>query len=138
MPLSSAHSRTFLSIWLSLLLVTFSTSSGTVTTTSRITTSIPIPATCPARTVNYITHRLPQQCAKTSWKAGDAVPTPTETDTENGAMNTSEVTTIRTAPTATTVLAVSDATATGTYGVDNETNTSQINSTSRTAAPSSA
>src|SRR2546421_8602565 len=123
MPLSSAHNYlTFLSIWLSLLFVAFSTSSGTVTTTSRIATSIPIPATCLARTVNYITHRLPQQCAKTSWKAGDTVPTPTDTDTENGVVNTSgEVTTIGTVPIATTVLAVSEPAATGAYGVDNET-----------------
>ncbi|KAH9860170.1 hypothetical protein IAQ61_011954 [Plenodomus lingam] len=26
-------------------------------------------AQCPARTINYITHTLPQQCAKTSWSA---------------------------------------------------------------------
>ena len=32
--------------------------------------------TCPFRTINYITHTLPQQCAKTSWSApGETVPT---------------------------------------------------------------
>ncbi|CAN9386602.1 unnamed protein product [Alternaria alternata] len=33
-------------------------------------------STCPYRTINYITHTLPQQCAKTSWSApGEAVAT---------------------------------------------------------------
>jgi hypothetical protein len=29
-------------------------------------------ATCEARTINYITHRLPQQCLKSSWQGGNA------------------------------------------------------------------
>lgn len=37
----------------------------------------PTGSTCPARTVNYITHRLPQQCFKTSW--ADSVATTSNT-----------------------------------------------------------
>ncbi|KZF22535.1 hypothetical protein L228DRAFT_282644 [Xylona heveae TC161] len=34
-------------------------------------------STCPSRTVNYITHTLPQQCFKTSWQAAEVSSTPT-------------------------------------------------------------
>ncbi|KAK7179432.1 hypothetical protein PSPO01_14515 [Paraphaeosphaeria sporulosa] len=47
-------------------------------------------ATCPYRTINYITHRLPQQCLRTSWSA----PTPSAAVDEpsgEGALNTPEV-----------------------------------------------
>ncbi|KAI9877604.1 MAG: hypothetical protein M1830_003312, partial [Pleopsidium flavum] len=40
-------------------------------------TPLPAPstATCPSRTINYITHTLPQQCLKTSWTGGNTVTT---------------------------------------------------------------
>ncbi|KAL5431534.1 hypothetical protein PMIN07_009408 [Paraphaeosphaeria minitans] len=47
-------------------------------------------ATCPYRTINYITHRLPQQCLRTSWSA----PTPSaaiDESSEEGALDTTEV-----------------------------------------------
>ncbi|OAG19950.1 hypothetical protein CC77DRAFT_964935, partial [Alternaria alternata] len=43
-------------------------------------------STCPYRTINYITHMLPQQCAKTSWSApGEAIAT-AGTGAEEGAI----------------------------------------------------
>ncbi|CAN9409440.1 unnamed protein product [Alternaria alternata] len=43
-------------------------------------------STCPYRTINYITHTLPQQCAKTSWSApGEAIAT-AGTGAEEGAI----------------------------------------------------
>ncbi|KAL1608181.1 hypothetical protein SLS60_003120 [Paraconiothyrium brasiliense] len=47
-------------------------------------------ATCPFRTINYITHRLPQQCLRTSWSA----PTPSAVVDDSGqetVINTPEV-----------------------------------------------
>ncbi|OAL50906.1 hypothetical protein IQ07DRAFT_537156, partial [Pyrenochaeta sp. DS3sAY3a] len=40
---------------------------------------------CPFRTINYITHTLPQQCAKTSWSAPGDVASPNATVVEPGA-----------------------------------------------------
>jgi hypothetical protein len=39
--------------------------------TSNVRTYADSEATCPFRTINYITHTLPQQCAKTAWSAPD-------------------------------------------------------------------
>lgn len=50
-------------------------------TTTTTTTPSPRPpaqaeATCPFRTINYITHTLPQQCAKTAWTAPSEAASP--------------------------------------------------------------
>ena len=37
------------------------------TTTTPSTTTLPTPSTCPARSINYITQTLPQQCLTSSW-----------------------------------------------------------------------
>lgn len=64
-----------------------SSSTATASATSSPTTAA---TTCPYRTINYITHRLPQQCLRTSWSA----PTPSAAADElggQGALTTPEV-----------------------------------------------
>ncbi|KAI9147901.1 hypothetical protein HJFPF1_11719 [Paramyrothecium foliicola] len=41
--------------------------SGTITATANISSTSPTITVCPARTINYITHTLPQSCLTTSW-----------------------------------------------------------------------
>ncbi|KAH6844471.1 UNC-like C-terminal-domain-containing protein [Alternaria rosae] len=43
-------------------------------------------STCPYRTINYITHTLPQQCAKTSWSAPPEAGATNGTGAEEGAL----------------------------------------------------
>ncbi|KAI4618789.1 hypothetical protein J4E80_005393 [Alternaria sp. BMP 0032] len=43
-------------------------------------------STCPYRTINYITHTLPQQCAKTSWSAPAEAGATNGTGAEEGAL----------------------------------------------------
>lgn len=48
---------------------TQSTSSAASSSTSTARTYTDFETTCPYRTINYITHTLPQQCAKATWSA---------------------------------------------------------------------
>lgn len=54
-----------------------STRSLSVSTTA-LSFTTPVNATCPPKTINYLTHRLPQQCFLSSWDGGNAT-NPTET-----------------------------------------------------------
>jgi hypothetical protein len=59
------------------------TSSPSPSSVRRYTTSH---STCPYRTINYITHTLPQQCAKTSWSAPAEAVATNGTGAEEGAI----------------------------------------------------
>lgn len=60
-------------------------SSAASSSTSNARTPTDLRGTCPFRTINYITHTLPQQCAKTAWSApGEAAHTQT-TSIDGGA-----------------------------------------------------
>ncbi|KAH8725974.1 UNC-like C-terminal-domain-containing protein, partial [Phaeosphaeriaceae sp. PMI808] len=49
-------------------------------------------ALCPFRTINYITHTLPQQCAKTTWTAPDAVASTKGTNAETAVTPSTQAT----------------------------------------------
>jgi hypothetical protein len=69
------------SVFVALLLASLLTRSGASTSTTSPPTTVATPSsivsvsngTCPSRTVNYITHGLPQQCLTSSWRGS---PTP--------------------------------------------------------------
>ncbi|ERT01475.1 hypothetical protein HMPREF1624_02724 [Sporothrix schenckii ATCC 58251] len=65
-----------------------SSASSHATSSSHISSSSSVAGsfdteTCQSKTINYITHTLPQQCLRTSWSSANA--TATTTDTKDGA-----------------------------------------------------
>ena len=52
-----------------LLFLICETDASSSSTSAALTKSAGLNATCPSRTINYITHGLPQQCLTSSWRA---------------------------------------------------------------------
>ena len=53
---------------------------STPSASAALTSSSCLNATCPSRTINYITHGLPQQCLTSSWRAATVLATANRTD----------------------------------------------------------
>ncbi|KAK7736282.1 hypothetical protein SLS53_007117 [Cytospora paraplurivora] len=91
-------------LWLWTLVV-LSANHGSAQDTSAVAST----EVCQSRTINYITHTLPQQCLRTSWSAANSI---INTNTTNAATTTATTTLDTILETATTIGRSTDETAT--------------------------
>lgn len=86
---SSSTSSTSVTVTLSSSFSSPTTSSSHTASSSSIPSSFDT-ETCQSKTINYITHTLPQQCLRTSWSSANATATTAETGNASGSRGHTE------------------------------------------------
>ncbi|CAK7234316.1 hypothetical protein SEUCBS140593_008903 [Sporothrix eucalyptigena] len=95
--------------------VTMTPSSSPISTPSSSGLILFDTETCQSKTINYITHTLPQQCLRTSWSSANATSTITDSGSAAGTNASSDA-----APSETAVSAAENATETNSKDVEKE------------------